>query len=139
MPTRRTPRARRSEGEMMTLSSFEGLLAQHWVVIGLVLCPVLVVMMALAALSCEACGAPFGIFRRRHRTIDLCLRCAVLHDIRRESDRNDAEPGVTRSGSGTTAPSTGPISGQPRAETDGPVYTTQSPIELGVHPHPAGR
>ncbi|MDQ2889552.1 MAG: hypothetical protein M3R65_03215 [Gemmatimonadota bacterium] len=124
---------------MMTLSSFEVLLAQHWVVIGLVLCPVLVVMMALAALSCEACGAPFGIFRRRHRTIDLCLRCAVLHDIRRESDRNNAESDVTPSGSGTVAPAASSINGSPRAELDGPVYTTQSPVELGVHPHPAGR
>lgn len=75
----------------MTLSSFGAILAEHWVVITLVLCPVIVVMMALAALCCEACGAPFGIFRRRNRTIDLCLRCAMLHDFRRASDQKKAD------------------------------------------------
>lgn len=70
----------------MTLNVFLGLLAQHWVLLALVLCPIIVVVMALAALTCEACGAPFGIFRRRSKTIDLCLRCAVLHDIRRAKD-----------------------------------------------------
>lgn len=66
----------------MTAESFVGFIADHWVILGLILCPIVVVLMALAALSCEACGAPFGIFRRRNRTIDLCLRCALIHDIR---------------------------------------------------------
>ena len=73
----------------MTFNTFMGLLAQHWVLLALVLCPIIVVMMALAALTCEACGAPFGIFRRRNKTIDLCLRCAVLHDVRRAKDARD--------------------------------------------------
>jgi hypothetical protein len=66
----------------MTLNTFVGFVADHWVILGLILCPIVIVLMALAALSCEACGAPFGIFRRRSRTIDLCLRCALIHDIR---------------------------------------------------------
>lgn len=73
----------------MTFNTFVDLLAQHWVLLALVLCPIIVVMMALAALTCEACGAPFGIFRRRSKTIDLCLRCAVLHDIRRAKDARE--------------------------------------------------
>ena len=74
----------------MTFDKFLVLLTQHWVLISLVLCPIVVVVLALAALTCEACGAPFGIFRRRQRTIDLCLRCAVLHDIRRAKEMLDA-------------------------------------------------
>ena len=81
----------------MTFNTFVDLLAQHWVLLGLVLCPIIVVMMALAALTCEACGAPFGIFRRRNKTIDLCLRCAVLHDIRRAKDeRGDSSGGPSK-------------------------------------------
>ena len=89
----------------MTFHTFLDLLAQHWVVISLVLCPIAVVLMALAALSCEACGAPFGIFRRRQRTIDLCLRCAVLHDIRRATDRRESD-----TGSGPTPSAAHPVS-----------------------------
>ncbi len=66
----------------MTFNDFIGFVAAHWVILGLALCPIVVVLMALAALSCEACGAPFGVFRRRSRTIDLCLRCALIHDFR---------------------------------------------------------
>ncbi|MEO6779246.1 MAG: hypothetical protein ABI194_07285 [Gemmatimonadaceae bacterium] len=66
----------------MTFKAIIDLLAQHWVVLLLALCPVLIVTMALSALTCEACSAPFGIFRRRNRTIDLCLRCALVHDFR---------------------------------------------------------
>jgi hypothetical protein len=80
----------------MTLTVFLSLLAQHWVLLALVLCPIIVVVMALAALTCEACGAPFGIFRRRSKTIDLCLRCAVLHDIRRAKDERDGTSGAVR-------------------------------------------
>lgn len=74
----------------MTFSTFVDLLARHWVLIALVLCPIVVVGMALAALTCEVCGAPFGVFRRRNRTIDLCLRCALLHDARRVTEQRDA-------------------------------------------------
>lgn len=74
----------------MTFSAFIDLVVQHWVVLSLVLCPILIVTMALAALTCEACGAPFGVFRRRNRTVDLCLRCAVLHDMRRAESRNSS-------------------------------------------------
>ncbi len=105
-------------------------MVQHWVVISLVLCPILVVMMALAALSCEACGAPFGIFRRRQRTIDLCLRCAVLHDIRRASDQKKADL-EARSAVSVTVKD-GESSGDR-------MMVTQSPVELGVHAHPAAR
>ena len=66
----------------MALTTFMGMVAEHWMLTVLVLCPIAIVMMALAALNCEVCGAPFGVFRRRNRTIDLCLRCALLHDIR---------------------------------------------------------
>ncbi len=79
----------------MTFNTFVDLLAQHWVLLMLVLCPIVVVMMALAALTCEACGAPFGIFRRRSKTIDLCLRCAMLHDIRRAKDEREEKTDTT--------------------------------------------
>jgi hypothetical protein len=74
----------------MTADTFVGFIADHWVVLGLILCPIVIVLMALAALSCEACGAPFGIFRRRSKTIDLCLRCALIHDIRHAGEANKA-------------------------------------------------
>ncbi len=74
----------------MTLDTFVGFVADHWVILGLILCPIVIVLMALAALSCEACGAPFGIFRRRSRTIDLCLRCALIHDIRHAGGARDS-------------------------------------------------
>lgn len=81
----------------MTFNVFLDLVAQHWVLLALVLCPIIVVVMALAALTCEACGAPFGIFRRRSKTIDLCLRCAVLHDIRRvKEEREGVAAGPSR-------------------------------------------
>ena len=67
----------------MTLTALLGIMVEHWVIAALVLCPILIVTMALAALNCEVCGAPFGVFRRRNRTVDLCLRCALLHDLRR--------------------------------------------------------
>lgn len=81
----------------MIFNTFVGQLAQHWVLISLVLCPIVVVMMALAALRCEACGAPFGIFRRRNRTIDLCLRCALLHDFRRAAEIRESGASPARS------------------------------------------
>jgi hypothetical protein len=71
----------------MNFDAMARLVAEHWMLMTLILCPILIVTMALAALTCEACGAPFGVFRRRNRTIDLCLRCALLHDYRRVSDR----------------------------------------------------
>lgn len=74
----------------MTLTALLGIMIEHWVITALVLCPILVVTMALAALNCEVCGAPFGVFRRRNRTVDLCLRCALLHDMRR-SDGTSVE------------------------------------------------
>ena len=75
----------------MTFDTFVGFIADHWVLLGLILCPIVIVLMALAALSCEACGAPFGIFRRRSRTIDLCLRCALIHDIRHGGESRDSQ------------------------------------------------
>lgn len=80
----------------MTLDTMASLVAEHWVLLLLVLCPIVIVTMALAALNCEACGAPFGIFRRRNRTIDLCVRCALVHDIRQAKETRDAPPGDRR-------------------------------------------
>ncbi len=124
----------------MTFSTFVGLLTEHWVLMSLVLCTIVIVMMALAALTCEACGAPFGIFRRRQRTIDLCLRCAVLHDIRRA---NDARKPVHESDSGTTPPNANSADASPQSRQEDSReerrYSTQSPIELGVAGYPAGR
>ncbi|HEY8310221.1 MAG TPA: hypothetical protein VIG47_06675 [Gemmatimonadaceae bacterium] len=119
----------------MTFSTFVDLLGQHWVLILLVLCPIAVVTMALAALSCEACGAPFGIFRRRQKTIDLCLRCAVLHDIRRASDKRkeDAGPAAGTPPSAADAAEPGSRQEDHRAERR---FTTQSPVELGMTAHP---
>lgn len=74
----------------MAVDTFASIIAEHWVLILLALCPVAIVTMALAALNCEACGAPFGIFRRRNRTIDLCVRCALVHDIRHAKETRDA-------------------------------------------------
>lgn len=74
----------------MTTSTLVGFVGDHWVILTLILCPIVIVTMALAALSCEACGAPFGIFRRRSRTIDLCLRCALIHDIRHPGDAHES-------------------------------------------------
>ncbi|MEO7103584.1 MAG: hypothetical protein ABI311_09380 [Gemmatimonadaceae bacterium] len=74
----------------MALTTLLGLVTEHWMLTVLLLCPIVIVAMALAALSCEVCGAPFGVFRRRNRTIDLCLRCALLHDIRRAKDTRSA-------------------------------------------------
>lgn len=80
----------------MTLDTMASLVAEHWVLLLLVLCPIAIVTMALAALNCEACGAPFGIFRRRNRTIDLCIRCALVHDIRRAKETREAPSGDRR-------------------------------------------
>lgn len=91
----------------MTLNALLAMVVEHWVLMSLVLCPILIVLMALAALSCEACGAPFGIFRRRNRTIDLCLRCALLHDIRRASDARKDRP-VDGRGSSTAGGDSAP-------------------------------
>ena len=128
----------------MTFSTFVDLLAQHWVLISLVLCPIAVVTMALAALTCEACGAPFGIFRRRQRTIDLCLRCAVLHDIRRANDmrKSNDEPGSTGTPPAARSTEPGPQApqGGRRADRRGDLrLSIQSPVELGGAAHPAGR
>jgi len=116
----------------MTFSTFVDLLAQHWVLLALVLCPIIVVMMALAALTCEACGAPFGFFRRRNKTIDLCLRCAVLHDIRRakdEREENSDGPSKLSVASGDNdAQADSPEAGS-RADRG---YKVRSPVDLGV-------
>jgi len=117
----------------MTFDKFLVLLTQHWVLISLVLCPIVVVVLALAALTCEACGAPFGIFRRRQRTIDLCLRCAVLHDIRRakEMRKPNAESLVPDAPpAGKSADSERQSRQEDRREER--RYSTQSPVELGV-------
>ncbi|HWG32862.1 MAG TPA: hypothetical protein VN650_01750 [Gemmatimonadaceae bacterium] len=84
----------------MTLDTFVGFVADHWVMMGLILCPIVIVLMALAALSCEACGAPFGIFRRRSRTIDLCLRCALIHDIRHAGEASQSRTARESAGAG---------------------------------------
>ena len=120
----------------MTASSFGELVAQHWVMISLALCPVLVVMMALAALSCEACGAPFGIFRRRQRTIDLCLRCAVLHDIRRANDQKKADVEARSAPSKSVTGNDSRANGQTGVSR---LFVTQSPVELGTQAHPVAR
>lgn len=121
----------------MTFSAFVDLVTRHWVLITLVLCPVAVVMMALAALSCEACGAPFGVFRRRQRTIDLCLRCAMLHDYRRASDIRESRIQAAESepGAGDDA------SAKPGKDsrTEQRRYSVESPVKLGLTAHPPGR
>jgi len=132
----------------MTFNTFLDLFGQHWALVALVLCPIVVVMMALSALTCEACGAPFGIFRRRNRTIDLCVRCALLHDIRRATEvREEATAAKSKQ-----APPAGPTAeskSQERreAQREQPAeqpaehrrYTTQSPVELGVAGYPGAR
>lgn len=84
----------------MAITTLLGMAAEHWMLTVLLLCPIVIVAMALAALSCEVCGSPFGVFRRRNRTIDLCLRCALLHDIRQAKE--------TRSGSQPTGADSNP-------------------------------
>lgn len=114
----------------MTVVALQAMLVEHWLTISLVLCPVLVVLMALAALTCEACGAPFGIFRRRQRTIDLCVRCAVLHDIRSANDQKAAAveaAAKARSDAGSGA-----------TPSEATVYATQSPVQLD-DAHPVAR
>ena len=126
----------------MTFTTFVDILAEHWVLISLVLCPIVVVMLALAALTCEACGAPFGIFRRRQRTIDLCLRCAVLHDVRRA---NDARKQRGESGSAGTPRNVKSDDAEPHKRHEDSreerreerLFSTQSPVELGVAGHPS--
>jgi hypothetical protein len=126
----------------MTFTTFVDILAEHWVLISLVLCPIVVVMLALAALTCEACGAPFGIFRRRQRTIDLCLRCAVLHDVRRA---NDARKQGGESGSAGTPRNAKSGDAEPHERQEDSreerreerLFSTQSPVELGVAGHPS--
>jgi hypothetical protein len=130
----------------MTLDTFAGLVAGHWVLMLLVLCPILIVLMALAALSCEACGAPFGIFRRRNRTIDLCLRCALLHDIRRaketreapskERQRSNAEPASSPPQSGSSAEPKSPGRQEDRRQEDRRIgVATQHAAGLGIAGH----
>lgn len=121
----------------MTYSAFVDLVVQHWVVLTLVLCPIVIVLMALASLSCEACGAPFGVFRRRHRTIDLCLRCSVLHDIRRasESRKSSSEPGGSPGTEPAAESQAQPRHGDRRQDRR---FTTQPAVELGVAGHPRG-
>lgn len=121
----------------MTFSAIVDIVSQHWVLMTLVLCPVAVVMMALAALSCEACGAPFGVFRRRHRTIDLCLRCAMLHDYRRASDICESRIREIESESGTED-ETGAKAGRD-SRPEPRRYSVESPVQLGLTAHPPGR
>lgn len=111
----------------MTLNLFVGFIADHWVILGLILCPIVVVLMALAALTCEACGAPFGIFRRRSRTIDLCLRCAVIHDIRH------AGKGPTEAAAASAAPSQAQPSAPPDLEDS--RYPSARAVSLGAGTH----
>lgn len=113
----------------MTVVELQAMLTEHWLTISLALCPVLVVLMALAALTCEACGAPFGIFRRRHRTIDLCLRCAVLHDIRSANDQKAAafEAASKVSNEAKSDATSGSAS---KSTTEARAYATQSPVRL---------
>ncbi len=137
----------------MTLKAFLDLVVEHWVLMSLVLCPIVIVLMALAALSCEACGAPFGVFRRRTRTIDLCLRCAVLHDFRRATEtRNERRAdglgsktgvGDRDSGSGASQSTESKSASEPKRRTEDQRgdrgedrrYAMQPTIELGVAGH----
>jgi hypothetical protein len=124
----------------MTFDTFVGLVVEHWVLISLVLCPIVVVMMALAALACEACGAPFGIFRRRNRTIDLCLRCALLHDYRKASETRQSSADNSDSGSpSSTSESDAGAQSQSQSRAEDRRYATRSPVPLGVAPHPEAR
>jgi len=121
-------------GGLMALTAWLGTVAEHWMLTVLVLCPIVIVTMALAALSCEVCGAPFGVFRRRNRTIDLCLRCALLHDIRRAKDKRlerDADtPGPAADGPNST---NGPEAQERRAERrEERVRTMELPIQMGA-------
>lgn len=117
----------------MTVDALQAMFVEHWLSVGLVLCPVLVVMMALAALSCEACGAPFGIFRRRQRTIDLCIRCAVLHDIRSANDQKAAAADAAAS---PQSDITSDAASKSRSESR--AFVTQSPVQLD-DAHPVAR
>ena len=118
----------------MTFHTFVDLLAQHWVLLALVLCPIIVVMMALAALTCEACGAPFGIFRRRSKTIDLCLRCAVLHDIRRAKDaREGNNDGTSKQLSAVGSSGESTVSSEkPNAESRADRRSSSQPRSISV-------
>jgi hypothetical protein len=121
----------------MTFSAFVNLVTQHWVLIALVACPVVVIMMALAALTCEACGAPFGVFRRRQRTIDLCLRCAMLHDFRRASEIRKSAAQAASSEHGASGKDS-PDSHQDDRATQR-RFAIESPVELGLTAHPIRR
>ena len=122
----------------MTVVALQTMLAEHWLSISLALCPVLVVLMALAALTCEACGAPFGIFRRRQRTIDLCLRCAVLHDIRSANDQKTAavDAATASTAAANKARADAESDSSSNSTTEARVYATQSPVQLSGDAHP---
>ena len=117
----------------MTFDLFAGFVADHWVIMGLILCPIVIVLMALAALTCEACGAPFGIFRRRSRTIDLCLRCALIHDIRHAGEGRPA-------GADTSAgQASAPPSREESSREDRRYSATQAGAGLGAVGHAGSR
>ena len=126
----------------MTLTALLGIMIEHWVVAALVLCPILIVTMALAALNCEVCGAPFGVFRRRNRTVDLCLRCALLHDMRRA----DGSP-VERRGEGAFERGEQPTASGGEAETEASGaerredrrITLEQPVQRRVVANPGQR
>jgi hypothetical protein len=116
----------------MTFDLLVGFVADHWVILGLILCPIVIVLMALAALTCEACGAPFGIFRRRSRTIDLCLRCALIHDIRHAGEGRAADADAS------SAQASVPPSGEESSREDR-RYSSTKAASLGAVGHAGTR
>jgi hypothetical protein len=114
----------------MTFDTFVGFVVDHWVALGLVLCPIVIVLMALAALSCEACGAPFGIFRRRSKTIDLCLRCALIHDIRHAGGASKV-----RAADGDASPAQPPTPNRDESAREDRRYNSAQAGSLGVAGH----
>lgn len=121
----------------MALTAWLGMAAEHWMLTVLVLCPIVIVAMALAALSCEVCGAPFGVFRRRNRTIDLCLRCAFLHDIRHAKHKRlerDADTAARHADDAADSGS-GPEAQERQVERRGERVRT---IELSIQAGAAG-
>lgn len=116
----------------MTFNLFAGFVADHWVILGLILCPIVIVLMALAALTCEACGAPFGIFRRRSRTIDLCLRCALIHDIR--------HAGEGRAAAADASPAQAPVPpNREESSREDRRYSSTQAAGVGAVGHAGGR
>lgn len=116
----------------MTFDLLAGFVADHWVILGLILCPIVIVLMALAALSCEACGAPFGIFRRRSRTIDLCLRCALIHDIRHAGEGRTT-------GADASPAQTSPPPNREESSREDRRYSPGQPSSLGAVGHAGSR